>query len=138
MRRGAVVLLMASLTACTDNPIDPGPEPVVVVGVYALQTIKGNPLPWTLAQGSTSKTEITGGAITLTPNLTFSRVTHRRITDQNGVAESIISQSGAYTRTDSGAVTLAIGGQAVTGQVQGKTFTVSFAGCCEVYRYERP
>ena len=131
--------LAALLVAACDDPA--APEDVVALsisGTFELRTIKGQPLPWTLAQGATSRTEITAGQIVLAADSTFSRVTHRRITDQNGVAESVIIQSGTYSRSDSGTVDLYMeGSMPIVGTLDGRWFAASFAGCCEVYRYER-
>ena len=141
MRSQCAVLIVAGLVACqgSESPVvTPGPQPVVVVGDYALQAVKDQPLPWTLAEGPTSKTEYTGGNIVLRADKTYSRVTHIRYTIAS-VMESVATEAGTYAQTDEGAVTLSPGtGGTVNGQVTGKIFVASWAGCCEPFRYVRP
>lgn len=131
MRGGLRVLLVASLTACGGNPIVPPPPVVQVAGTYALQTITGQDLPWTLAEGSTSKTEYIGGRVTLAENLTFERMVFRRFTSHGTATEDTMRQSGTYTKTDSGAVTLRFSFALATpnaGQVVEDTLSVFFSG----------
>lgn len=138
MRLLALALLLVA--ACGKDPVEPDPfKPVEVAGTYALQTIKGEALPWTLAEGATSKTEYTGASLVLRANLTFTRTTHHRVTSGASVSETVGVVDGTYTKNDTtGAVVLSFVGTPIPATVEGKTLTVSFAGCCEPWVFQRP
>lgn len=131
MRFLTAVLLVASLTACKDNPIVP-PGPAGITGTYTLTQIKGEPLPWVFARhlDGTPSEEYTGGTLVLREDMTFTETRNLRQRNSSGVVVGTVVQTlaGTYTKNDEGAVRLTVTNLGVAFgydcQVEGKTLTL--------------
>lgn len=96
MRRILAVLLTATsivLAGCGKDAIGPAQ----VAGTYTLQTVNGQPLPYTLGEDATSKTEILSQTFTLNVDATYSWVTTDRLTDNGQVTTDTDTSTGTYT-----------------------------------------
>lgn len=90
--------LMAALACGGGSDTTAPPAVDGAVGVYTLSTINGQPMPVIVQQSGNDKVEITGGAVTLKADRTFSDVTNARLTVAGSVTSESDSASGTWTR----------------------------------------
>lgn len=67
MRNISMMIAAALLVACSDST-----APAVINGTYTLRTLRGDPLPAVVREGTNYAFKITAGSITLNGDLTFS------------------------------------------------------------------
>lgn len=95
----AVATVLLAAMACgggSDTTSPPGVD--AAVGVYTLTSINGQPMPVIVQESGNSKTEITGGVVTLKGDRTFTDVTNARITTGGNVTTESDGVSGSWTR----------------------------------------
>ena len=132
MRRVMLGLIVACSVACFDDSIVGSPT---VTGTYTLRTINGSPLPYVLAQTSTSKTEVLDRAITLHKGSTYASSGHLRVTENGQTTTISTPATGTYSlfgnsisfRSNAG------GGDAVA-IIDGNRMTFIEAGMTSVFR----
>jgi PKD repeat protein len=90
----AAVLLVGGAAACTDLT---GGTSVAADGVFSLQTINGNPLPFTFDDGAGTTTTIQSDTYALNTNGTYSEQALFRV---NGNSDSY-TESGFWTQSGS-------------------------------------
>jgi hypothetical protein len=88
-----------SLAGCGDGT---APEESIV-GVYTLQTINGNLLPWIAFQDEIDHTEVLSGSITLEADGTFTDQTSYVFTIDGAAHQGQDLYTGTYTKTVAGA-----------------------------------
>ena len=114
-----IVLTGALLTACGDTPF----TPEGVAGVYTLESINGNPLPF----AETAQTTITAGSITLNADGTFSS----SVTTNSNTRPF----SGTFTLVEPSTIRFAATGEEpLSGTLEGDTITIIVDGDTQVYR----
>ena len=143
IRRPAVLLGLAfflSLSVACDSgaPTAPSPSPAPgmpspasgVVGTWRLQSVDGQPLPWTLPEedsGGMDKVEVTAEVITALVSGRFTMDTTLRATDGSNVFLETIPDTGTYV-VDGSTVTFSFdsdpGGEPATGTVSGNVLTL--------------
>jgi hypothetical protein len=98
MRRTlSALLLLPMFIACDDDPADPG-EDTSHVGVYHIQTVDGEAVPFTFEEGDETIT-IVDSSVTLNANGTFSTSTELDITVGDETTTETDGLSGTYTRS---------------------------------------
>lgn len=103
MRRLIPLVALAVAVACGS---DSTTQPTVasLAGTWTLQTVNGNPLPFTISQTATDKVELLSDVVTASANGTYSENLQIRET-LNGVSQT-------FTSADTG--TFTVNGTAVT------------------------
>ena len=95
----AVATALFAVMACgggSDTTAPPGAD--AAVGVYTLVTINGQPMPVIVQGSGNDKIEVTGGAVTLKQDRTFSDITNARITAAGSATSESDTVSGTWTR----------------------------------------
>ena len=117
-------------TAPSPSPGVPSPAPVVVVGTWRLQSVDGQPLPWTLPEsdsGGFDKVEVTAEVITALASGRFTMDTTLRTTDGSNVFLETIPDTGTYV-VDGSVVTFRFdsdpGGEPALGTVSGNVLAL--------------
>ena len=97
MRQLAVAALAAlTITACGDDPVSPDN----IAGTYQLNTINGQPLPFTLIEDGADRLELIAGTIVLRSNSTFTDSTTLRLTSGTTVETEPTVAAGTYSIDD--------------------------------------
>ena len=132
MRHFVLFALAVCLGCGSDSSTSPTGSSIA--GTWALQTVNGSPLPFTLAQQGTNKTEVLSDIATADSHGAYTDITTIRITI-NGVASTqSIPDAGTYTLNGTALVLRSNDGSSLTGSLSGNTFTVSADGFAYVYK----
>jgi hypothetical protein len=143
MLRRTFLTLAAStlvLVACSDAPTGPDPR---AVGVYALLSINGQPLPMRLGVAGPSATDLVGGMMTINADATYSlrldvQTTVYQTTQPGHVSTAPLWRFGSYTRRGSTYRFLDTQGDLVaTGTVSGTEVVFIFSDGRTTYRFAR-
>lgn len=93
LRRFPLALLICTVVlSCSDATSPPG-----ILGTWRLQTVSGQPLPFTLEEGGGRKVELTGETVTLIASGRQTMVTSFRVTESGSVFLESIPAPGSYT-----------------------------------------
>jgi hypothetical protein len=129
MRRLLSLLIPMLAFACSDST---SPD-VVIVGTWNLETVNGNPLPFTLP--GTGEV-VTAEAFTIQAAGRFTITTTFRVTSGGNVTSETIPDAGAYVVSGSTVTfTYDSDGSQDIATVSGNTFTLTDIG--EVWTYRR-
>jgi len=131
IRRVFLAFLIFGLTACGGD----GTGPESVIGMYILQTIDGDPLPWVLFQIGDDKIEVTAGSVTLNEDRTCSDSITLRSTVSEEVTTDTATDVCTYT-TNSQAVTLSYPADNTvsSGSIIGSALTITDDGIIFIFR----
>lgn len=108
----AALAILATVTACgSDNPAAPTGS-ASVAGSWALRSINGTALPYTLQNGNT-RADVLGSTLTVTDGGTWAEVVSVRVTVNGGAPTNQTgAASGTYARAGTGlSLTETDGGQ---------------------------
>jgi hypothetical protein len=132
MRGGVLAgLVVALMAACFGGSMTGSST---ITGEYTLRTVNGAPLPYTLSQSGTSKTEVVQDAITLFQGGTFARARQIRLTSNGQVTNQSENDTGAYTIFGTSlSLRSNATGQSTLATISGNTMTVVEAGVVSVY-----
>jgi hypothetical protein len=137
MNRIARVLTCFSLfvAASCGGSDSTSPGTAGITGSYALQTVNGAPLPFTVLQIGSDRIEVLNETVTLSDNGTFTQQGSLRITENGAVSTDSYTEAGSYTRNGT-ALNLVFGsdGTTGTGTISENTITVGISGVSLVYR----
>ncbi|MHB1073119.1 MAG: hypothetical protein ACYC3Q_09890 [Gemmatimonadaceae bacterium] len=105
-RTTAFAALAISLAAC-GNDSATGPSSNAVSGTYALQTVNGNPLPFTFTDPQSGTTvSLQSDVFVFSANGTWTETAVARYTDQTGAVQTeTLNESGTYQKNGT-AITL--------------------------------
>jgi hypothetical protein len=131
LRRSLLGLLVClTVVACRDST-----SPVSLAGTWNLQTVSGQPLPYTLEDDGVTKIELTGESVTLLASGRQTMVTSFRVTDGGNVFLESIPAPGSYTVNGSTLLLTFDNDEATyTATVNGDTMTIEDIGLTFVYR----
>ena len=132
MLRRCVFPLLACLVvlSCKDAA---GPNDLV--GMWRLQTVSGQPLPYVLEQNAVTKVELTGETVELLASGRQTMVTSFRVTDAGNVFLESIPAPGNYTVNGSTLLLTFDNDEATyTAIVNGDTMRIDDMGLTFVYR----
>jgi hypothetical protein len=105
-----------------------------VTGAYALRTINGAPLPYTMSGSGANKTELVSDVITLFQGGTYSRQRDIRTTTNGQVTHESTTEGGAYTLLGNSISMRAAGtGPQILAIINGNTMTIVDAGVTSVF-----
>ena len=120
-----------ALAACgDDDATGPGSS---ITGTYQLQTVNGQPLPYTIFDFGANKVEATQATLTLNENRTFNGAVTLRRTENGAVRTETVTESGSYTQTDN-TIQFTFLNNTATGVVSGNSLTVNTSGAVLVYQ----
>ena len=106
-----------------------------VVGTWRLQTVDGQPLPFTLPEEGVVKFDLTGETMTLVASGRMTMVTEFRVTDGGNVFAESVPDAGSYSVNGSKvAFKFDSDGSTPTATVNGDTMTLDDIGLTFVYR----
>jgi hypothetical protein len=133
VRRSLVSLLLSVVVlSCKDST---GPDDLL--GVWRLETVSGQSLPFVLEQDGAFKVELTGETVTLQNAGRQTMVTSFRVTDGGIVSTESIPASGNFTVNGSTLVlTFDNDPETYTAIVNGDLMTIEDIGLTFVYRRE--
>jgi hypothetical protein len=97
MRRLAAVLLLVA-AACSKSDSPTNPASASLAGTFALRTIDGSALPYTMQSGTTSMT-ITSDALTVADGGTWSESGAYRQTSNGTTSNQTIADGGTWVRS---------------------------------------
>lgn len=126
-----IVLMLVFLGACGDSGT--GPEDSTS-GTYALETVNGNRVPYTILQFGNDKIEVVAGSITINADNTFSWRVTLRTTEGGRVTTEEDRYTGTYTRNNNAFSFTDNEGDAYAASVQGGTLTMTVEGLVLVFR----
>jgi hypothetical protein len=109
-------------------------SPLDLVGTYALQSVNGMPLPFTLSQVGTTKVEVLDDQLMLASSSNYSSVGHKRYTFDGFVSEVAPVDAGTFTRRGR---TIALQSLLVghwEGTIDGRTLTLVQQGYTLAYK----
>jgi hypothetical protein len=130
IRRMLVAALSLTLIGCGDSN---EPNNDDITGVYRLQTVNGQSLPFILEQTGQDKVELLSDVYTFAATGSFTQLTTYRITENGQVSTETEPDEGTWARSGSNiTVTFSSGGSA-TGSIDGDEITVSTNGATLVY-----
>ena len=97
MRPRLLIAACIALFSCGDgeSPTEP-PKPISRLGTYALQTVDGQPLPYTYPNAT--HLQLTSETLTLHPDASFDARTEQRRTSDG--ATGVVTNSGTYQVKD--------------------------------------
>jgi len=122
-----LVLTGALLTACGDTPF----APEGVAGVYTLESINGNPLPF----AETAQSTIIAGSITLNADGTVSTSFTTSVTLDGTTTTDTQTFSGTFTLVEPSTIRFAFTGEeSLSGTLEGDRLTIIVDGDTQVYR----
>jgi hypothetical protein len=121
-----VVLSCGDSTSPADNPL---------LGIWRLQTVSGQPIPYVLEQSAGRKVELTGETVTLLATGRQTMVTSFRVTEGGNVSLEDVPAPGSYTVNQS-TLTLRFDADSdiYTAIVNGDTMTIDDIGLTFLYR----
>jgi hypothetical protein len=132
MRGGVLAGLVGALTVACFGGNMTGSS--TITGEYTLRTVNGAPLPYTLSESATGKTELLRDAITLYQGGTFARTRQTRLTSNGQATNESESDTGSYMLLGT-SITLRSNatGQNTLATISGNAMTVVTAGVTSVY-----
>jgi hypothetical protein len=132
MRGGVLAgLVVALMTGCFGGGMTGSST---VTGAYTLRTVNSAPLPYTLSQSGTSKTELMQDTFTLYQGGTFSRARQIRLTSNGQVTHQSENDTGSYTIFGASlSLSSNATGQSTLATISGNTMTVVQAGVVSIY-----
>ena len=131
MRRlASVVLTGVLLTACGGDAF----SPENVSGIYNLETISGNPLPFSMTDASGITGTTTAGSIILNANGTMSISTTVTITIAGTTTTNTFGGSGTFELVAPSTIRLTSDGETISGTLDGDRITIIGGGDSFVYR----
>lgn len=138
MRRIASVLaltLATVLAACGSSDKATGPTAATLAGVWNLQTINGNNLPYPVVAVGADHIDVVSDVITANANGTFSQLTTLKITQSGQTQTQTQPDNGTWSLSGT-AVTFSFqsDGSTGTGTLNGNTLTVAEGGLSAVYK----
>ena len=127
------LLVTFALLSCSDST---APERRAV-GIWRLQTVNGQALPFNLESSAGFKLELTGESLTLRESGSVDMITTFRITDGGVVSTESVPDSGSYTVNGSTvSFTFPSDGSTPLATIEGDTMTLGDIGLTFVYRRE--
>ena len=123
IRRVSLAVLIFGVTACGGD----GTGLENVAGLYTLQTIDGDPLPWVLFQAGASKIEVTAGNVILNADMSCTNTFTYTTTESGNVTTETETDECTYT-INGGAIALTfpfVGGFTNSGSIVGSTLTIT-------------
>ena len=123
IRRVFLAVLIFGVTACGGD----GTGLENVAGLYTLQTIDGDPLPWVLFQAGASKIEVTAGNVILNADMSCTNTFTYTTTESGNVTTETETDECTYT-INGGAIALTfpfVGGFTNSGSIVGSTLTIT-------------
>ena len=126
MRKFLAVMVAAgsiALVGCGKDAV--GPEDVA--GTYALQTVNGQQLPFTLSEDATLKVEMLASAITLYSDMTYDWTLTERSTADGEITTTTDSFPGTYSLRGS-TITLTDQEGSIDAHLSGDTMTMNIGG----------
>ena len=93
MRNALMISIVTLSVACIGGGIVGSST---VTGAYALSTINGSPLPYTMSGSGTTKTEIVGDTIFLYEGFTFAETKSSRTTLNGAATTASHTETGSY------------------------------------------
>ena len=90
--------LVLPLAACSDDDDPSGPD-VEASGTYALASVNGEALPYTLLVSEGDSVEVVDGHIELNVDHTFTDSTTFRITEGGTITSEVEVYTGSYSQT---------------------------------------
>ena len=97
-RWALVVAMGLGAGACSDSSGVDDDDDFEIAGTYTLQTINGNPLPFTVGQVGTSfKLEIMSDVFTINSNMTFRDISVTRVTEDGVPTTTTDTINGTWT-----------------------------------------
>ena len=132
MRGGVLAgLVVALMTGCFGGGMTGSST---ITGEYTLRTVNSAPLPYTLSQSGTSKTELMQDTFTLYQGGTFSRARQIRLTSNGQVTHQSENDTGSYTIFGASlSLSSNATGQSTLATISGNTMTVVQAGVVSIY-----
>ncbi len=121
IRRVFLAVLIFGVTACGGD----GTGLENVAGLYTLQTIQGDPLPFVLLQVGDDKIEVTAGNVILNADMSCPSTTTYTTTESGNVTTETETDECTYT-INGGAIALTfpfVGGFTNSGSIVGSTLT---------------
>ena len=131
LRRSVLSLLLSVVVlSCRDAA---GPDDLL--GIWRLQSVSGQSLPFVLEQDGTTKIELTGETVTLLPSGRQTMVTSFRVREGGNVFTESVPATGNYT-ADGATLLLTFDNDedTYTALVDGDTMTIEDIGLTFVYR----
>lgn len=131
LRRSLLSLLTCMVfLSCSDTT-----SPNSIVGTWRLQTVSGQPLPFTLEDDGVTKVELTGETVTLLASGRQTMVTSFRVTEGGSVFLESIPAPGSYTVNGSSVLlTFDEDESTYTATLSGDTMTIDDIGLTFLYR----
>ena len=129
-RLASVVLTGVLLTACGGDAF----SPENVSGTYNLETISGNPLPFSMTDASGITGTTTAGSIILNANGTMSISTTVTITIAGTTTTNTFGGSGTFELVAPSTIRLTSDGETLSGTLDGDRITIIGGGDSFVYR----
>lgn len=131
LRRSLLSLLICTVVlSCSDST-----SPNSLLGTWRLQTVSGQPLPFTLEDDGVTKVELTGETVTLLASGRQTMVTSFRVTEGGSVFLESIPAPGSYTINGSTLLLTFDNDEATyTATLSGDTMTIDDIGLTFLYR----
>ena len=131
LRRSLLSLLLSVVVLSCDDAT--GPDDFL--GIWRLETVSGQPLPFILEQDGSRKVELTGETVTLLASGRQTMVTSFRVTENGNVFTESIPAPGSYTINGSTLLLMFDNDEdEYTAIVNGNTMTIDDIGLTFVYR----
>jgi hypothetical protein len=130
MRRVLTGLVVAFSVACLDEGVTGGST---ITGAYTLRSINGSPLPFTISESGTARTEILSDVITLYQGGTYARSRDSRITVNAQVTIESRIETGAYSLFGTSVSMRNVVGTTTVATIGGNTMTIVEPGMTAVF-----
>jgi len=97
MRRTIAILAVCGivLSSVTCSPLT---SPLDLIGTYALRTVNGGSMPYTLSQQGSTTVLVLDDTFTLTSSGAYSELGHEQVTSGGVVSVSVLIDAGTFTR----------------------------------------
>ena len=127
MRFTSLALLALMLVACGGD--DPqGPTPPSIFGTYAVETIDGEPLPYTSVDLPDLTVEVLNASYRLNSDMTWSLEAALRETRLGEVTTETTTETGTFVQNGDALELTDSDGEVYSGTLSGEILTVIFAG----------
>lgn len=135
MRLMTSVLLLATVACIVSKDDSPtAPTNASLAGTWTLQTVNGNPLPFTIYQDGTEKDDLVGDVITVTASGTFTELSTVRYTANGQTFVDTYEYSGTYVLTGTSVTYTFSDGGSRAAAISGNTFSLVDANLVYVYK----
>jgi hypothetical protein len=127
MRRFFLLALPLALIACgSDSNANTGPTLASLAGVWSLQTVNGQALPFTLSSAGGVKVELLSQVATVAANGTFAQVTTTRTTVNGTATTNALPSAGTFSLSGNLITVTVTGSGNATGTLNSSTqFTIT-------------